>query len=519
MSSQHVVVVGAGIGGMSAATHLARQGMRVTVVEKNKRPGGRFDVLERDGHRFDAGPTLLVMPLIYESEFASLGADMNELLDLRRVDPTYHLFFDDGSKLALTSDLCALESQLEAIERGSFQGLLRYLEEGCRHYHVGVSKLVYRDFRKATDFFNLRNLPLLTQLKPMVPHYRHMARFFDSPRLKAAFTFQDVYMGLSPFEAPATFSMTPYSELAHGVWYPMGGMCQVVAALTQLAESAGVEFEYRSPVASIDVVDDRARGVVLERGRFIEADAVVANADLPYVYDRLLPPSQAARKLAGKRFSCSVVSFFWGVDKPYPDLPPHSLFLADDYRANFDSIIDDLTLPENPTVYVHSPARLDPAMAPPGQDTIIGIAPVGHLGENGDQDWSGIRDRARETLLGKLATIGAPDLAEHIKFETSFNPLSWRKRYNLMKGSTHGLCHNLSQLAYLRPHNRHSRYKNLYFVGASTHPGTGVPTAMVCGRLVATRLLEEQTDDFSPEGSTPARSASPAHGRRTRRRA
>ncbi len=492
MNSQHIIVIGAGLGGITTAAHLAQQGLRVTVIEKNGRAGGRCDQISREGHRFDTGPTLLVMPLLYEQEFASLGVNMRDVLDLVRVDPTYHLVFDDGSKLALTSDLNALETQMEAIEPDSFQGLLRYLEEGHRHYHLGIERLVNKDFRKATEFFNLRNLPLLTQLKPAMRHYSHMSSFFESPRLKAAFTFQDVYMGLSPFEAPATFSLMPYSELAHGVWYPKGGMYQVVNALMEIAQQAGVEFMFDTAVSHIDVVGNKTRGVVLENGRFLHADAVIANADLPYVYNNLLPPSKMAEKLNSKRFSCSVVSFFWGVDKTYPELPPHTLFLADDYRENFDSIIDDLTIPDNPSIYVHAPTRLDPSMAPAGQDTIIGIVPVGHMNEAEPQDWSVIRDRARESIFQRLTTIGITDLQDHIKFETNFSPLSWKKRYNLMKGSTHGLCHNMMQLGYLRPQNRHPQIENLYFVGASTHPGTGMPTAMVSGRLAAVRLLEEQ---------------------------
>ena len=249
---------------------------------------------------------------------------------------------------------------------------------------------------------------------------------------------------------------------------------------------------FDTAVSQIDVMGNKTRGVVLANGRFLPADAVVANADLPYVYNNLLPNDKMAKKLNKKRFSCSVISFFWGVDKQYPDLPPHTLFLADDYKENFDSIIDDLTIPDNPSVYVHAPTRLDPSMAPAGQDTIIGIVPVGHMNDVAPQDWRTIRDRARESVFQRLATIGITDLQDHIKFETNFSPLSWKKRYNLMKGSTHGLCHNMMQLGYLRPQNRHPQYENLYFVGASTHPGTGMPTAMVSGRLAAARLLEEQ---------------------------
>lgn len=491
MKSNSVIVIGAGVGGIVAATHLARRGIHVTVLEKNSRPGGRCDRFSRDGHLFDAGPTLLVMPLLYEAEFAALGTSLPEMLSLQRVDPTYHLVFDDGSKLALTSDMSSMQAQLEAFEPGSFPGLLRYMEEGHRHYHLGMEKLVNRDFRKASDFFNLGNLPILYQLKPLVNHYRNMSSYFDDPRLKAAFTFQDVYMGLSPFQAPATFSMMPYTELSHGVWYPKGGMYAIVEALMELARGAGVEFEFDAAVERIDVNGRQTRGVVLSDGRQVQAEAVLANADLPYVYNDLLPPDGEAERLAHKRFSCSVISFFWGVDKPYEGLPPHTLFLSQDYRENFEAIIRDLGLPANPCLYVHAPARLDRAMAPEGQDTLIAIVPVGHMSENGDQDWAAIRDEARQHVFRRLKTLGITDLEEHIKFEVNYTPLSWRKRYNLMKGSTHGLCHNLTQLAYFRPRNKHSRYQNLYFVGASTHPGTGLPTAMVSGRLAAERMADD----------------------------
>ncbi len=491
MKTKTVIVIGAGIGGMTAAIHLAKQGLHVTVLEKNSRPGGRCDRINQDGHHFDTGPTLLVMPLLYESEFAALGTSMREMLDLQRVDPTYHLVFDNGSQLALTSDMKSLQEQLESFEPGSFQGLLRYMDEGHRHYHLGIEKLVQPDFRKASDFFKLGNLPLLHQVKPLVKHYANMSTYFDDPRLKAAFTFQDVYMGLSPFEAPATFSMMPYTELAHGVWYPKGGMYQVVEALFSLAREAGVEFSFNTSVEQIEVNGQGTRGVLLADGKHLGADAVLANADLPYVYQNLLPQDGQAKKLARKRFSCSVISFFWGMDKPYETLPPHTLFLAEDYRENFESIIRDLGLPANPSLYVHAPARLDPSMAPQGQDTLIAIVPVGHMSANGEQDWGAIRDQARQHVFRRLRTLGITDLEEHIKFEVNFTPLSWRKRYNLVKGSTHGLCHNLTQLGYFRPDNRHPHYHNLYFTGASTRPGTGMPTAMVSGRQSAQRIVDD----------------------------
>ena len=491
MKKPKVIIIGAGIGGITAATHLAQRGCHVTVYEKNDQPGGRVDFIRRDGHSFDTGPTLLVMPLLYDSEFQALGTSLSESLDLVRVDPTYHLVFDDGSRLELTSDLKKLQNQLEEIEPGSTDGLLRYLEEVHRHYYQGVKGFVKQDFRTLFDFIHPRNIPLIFQVKPFTKHYRNMRRYFKNSRLKSAFTFQDVYMGLSPFDGPATFSLMPYSELAHGVYYPKGGMYTIVEVLMDLARKAGVEFVFDEEVLQIHSSGTRVSGISSVEYQNLEADLILANADLPYTVQQLLPDSVYARRLEHKRYSCSTFSFFWAVDKTYPQLAPHTLFLADDYKENFDSIIDNYTLPDNPSIYIHAPARLDPSMAPEGQDTLIGIAPVGHITDKVEQDWVELRERARREILNKMALLGINDLEEHIKFETSFIPPSWKNRYNLAKGATHGLSHNLFQLGWFRPDFQHPRYKNLYFTGASTRPGTGLPTAMVSGRMAANRICED----------------------------
>jgi phytoene desaturase len=491
MKSKSVVVIGAGVGGICAAIHLASHGLHVTVLEMNPNPGGRCDWIEREGHRFDTGPTLVVMKRVYEAEFAALGTPIDELLNLQQVDPTYHLVFDDGSRLALTSDMQSMRSQLEAIEPGAFEGFRRYHAEGERHYQIAMKKLVNKDFRRFTDFFALSNIPVIFQVRALINHYANVATYFKNPRLRAAFTFQDVYMGLSPFDGPATFSLMPYTELEHGVWYPQGGMYSIIEAMMALARQAGVEFAFDTTVEHIKVDSTHATGIDYEGNRHMDADIILANADLPYVYRSLLPDDGRAERLNRKQYSCSVVSFFWGVDKPYAMLPLHTLFLADDYRENFVSIIDELGLPANPSLYIHAPTRFEPRMAPLGEETLIAIVPVGHLSGNGEQDWDALTDQARQHVFRRLRTIGITDLEAHIKFETSFTPLSWRKRYNLVKGSTHGLSHNLTQLAYLRPANRHPQYRNVYFVGASTHPGTGIPTAMISARLVAKRILDE----------------------------
>jgi phytoene desaturase len=495
MRSKSVAVIGAGIGGIVAATHLAQHGLKVTVLEKNSRAGGRFDRLDRDGHHFDTGPTMVILKLLYESEFRALGVSIHDMVDLQRVDPGYRLVYDDGSQFSLDSDMKSIERQLETFETGSYQGLLRYIDEGRRHYEIGTEKLVNRDFRKASDFFSLKNIPLVYQLKPFVNHYRNMAAYFNDPRLKSAFTFQDVYVGLSPFEASAIFSMIPYSETIHGVWYPRGGMTRIVDALMELAHQAGVKFVFNSPVNRIETDGNTTHGVLLESGERVDVDIVLANADLPYVYNELLPPDKMNKKLARQKYSCSTISYFWGLDKTIPSLGLHTIFLPEDYRQNFEHITREHSLPSNPALYVHAPVRLDPSMAPPGQDTLVVIVPIGHMSDTRERNWKGIRDQAREKIFDRLAKFGIPGIESHIKFEITYTPPQWQKRYNLIKGATHGLSHALQQMAYFRPHNRHARYHNLYFVGASTHPGTGVPTAMISGRLVATRIIDELASD------------------------
>jgi phytoene desaturase len=485
------LVIGAGIGGIATAARLARNGYEVTVIEKNSRPGGRCDQLVREGHRFDIGPTLFLMPEVFAETFAALGERMEDHLDLRRIDPTYRVRFGDGTELALTANLQQMQQQLEAIEPGSFGGLLRYLSEGHRHYQMSLRYFVGRNFYSLFEYFSPRNLPLLFQLKALVKHYDNIGNYFDDPRLKAAFTFQNMYLGLSPYDAPATFSLLQYTELADGVWFPMGGMYRVIESLVAIAEKLGVRFLYDAPAREIEVSGTRATAVILEDGRRFTADLIVANADLPYVYDKLLHDKEETRRLEDKKYTCSAIMFYWGVDKVYPQLQHHNVFLADEYRASFDRIFRDFTLPDEPSFYVHAPARTDPDAAPDGEDTLMVLVPVGHLSEEVRQDWPALQAKARQAVFDGLRPLGIADLQEHIKFEVSYTPQDWQSQYNLAKGAAFGLSHNFLQVGYLRPQNKHRSLENLYFAGASTHPGTGLPIVLLSARLTTERILHD----------------------------
>lgn len=499
------LVIGAGIGGIATAARLAKNGYDVTVLEKEFTPGGRCNQIVRDGHRFDIGPTLFLMPEIWEETFASLGEKMSDHLDLKRIDPTYKVHFDDGLRLELTSNIGDMQTQLEKVEKTAFTGFLNYIAEGGKHYKMSVEKFVGRNFYNIFEYFSLGNLPLLFQLKALQKHYANVGNYFKDERLKAAFTFQNMYLGLSPYDAPATYSLLQYTELAEGVWYPMGGMYAGIQALVKVAEKLGVKFIYNTPVKKILTNGNKVLGVTLENGTPLTADIFVGNADLPYIYKELLPNKAEAKKLEDKLYTCSTIMFYWGVDKEYKQIAHHNVFLGGDYKASFDQIFNDHTLPDVPSFYVHAPARTDKAAAPQGQDTLYVLVPVGHLDARSEQDWDAMVNRARETVFKRLAKeMGATDLREHIKFEIVYQPKVWKERFNLEKGSAFGLSHNFMQVGFLRPQNRHKQYKNLYFAGASTHPGTGLPIVLLSARLTTERILKEKSTIAVQKANQPA---------------
>jgi phytoene desaturase len=282
-----------------------------------------------------------------------------------------------------------------------------------------------------------------------------------------------------------------YTELADGVWFPIGGLYRAIESLASIAEAQGVRFIYNTPVKQIEVDGRRATAVVLQDGSRFSADVIVANADLPYVYRHLLPDLAEAERLERMKYTCSAIMFYWGVDKVYPQLGTHNVFLAGDYRASFDQIFKDHSLPDAPSFYVHAPTRTDSAAAPSGQDTLFVLVPVGHLDDAAGQDWAALQSQARSTVLRRLADMGLADLEEHLKFEVSYTPQDWLTMYNLAKGAAFSLSHDFWQVGYLRPQNRHPRYRNLYFVGGSTHPGTGLPIVLLSARLTTERILKE----------------------------
>ena len=484
------VIIGAGIGGIATSVYLSRNGYSVRVYEKNPAPGGRCGQLIRDGHRFDMGATMLIMPGIYREIFQSLEIPLFENNDITPLENLYKIYFDNNEVIAFTSDEKRMESQLEEIEPGSFKKSQKYVADGYEIFNIGINKLIGRNFYNIFQFANFRNIGMLVKLKTYISNYRYAAGFFRNTHLRMAYTFQNIYVGQSPFNSPALFSMVPAAELTEGSFFPAGGMFSVVQKLLTAAEAGGVQFHYNKPVKRIKVNRRKAESVIFDDESEVSADIIVANADLPYVYRKLLPGSIKSRRLDNLKYSCSAICYHWGLDKIYPQLGHHSVFLSDKFREGLDSIFKDKSVSDHPSFYIHAPTRTDPSAAPENQDTLSFIVGAGHVDKMKKQDWDSIKDKTRTALIKRLKQLGLEDIEDHIKFEICVTPENWEHACNISRGSVFGsLAHNLLQMGYFRPHNRHSRYKNLYFVGGSTHPGNGIPNILISAKLTAERIL------------------------------
>jgi phytoene desaturase len=487
-NSKSVIVIGAGIGGIATAGYFAKRGHDVTIFEKNAFAGGRCGNFVKDGHRFDTGATFLMMPWIYERTFSSVGKIMKDEIDLLRIDPIYKIKFRGEKEIRYTSDLAKLQSQLEKIETGSYRKFLRLMDVGYRVYKDSM-QLIDRNYYNLFDLAILKYPLLLYRYKAFHNHYRFISRYFKSKELRALFTFQNLYLGQNPFTASGLYFMLPFMELADGVLFPKGGMHTIAESLLSAGKQDGVKVLLNSPVKKIEVNKSTARGITLEDGSFHPADIIVANADLPYVYKNLLPGSRKANHFNRLKYSCSAVVFHWGIDKVFPQLLQHTVFVSDKHKESCDQIFKDKVLPDEPSIYVHSPVRSDKSAAPENQDSITAIVHTGNIKDPLQYDWEELRNQARKLVFKRFEEEGMTDFEKHIKFEVCFTPESWDKTFNLTKGGTFGsLGHNILQMGFLRPGNQHKKYRNLFFVGGSTQPGSGMPLALTSAKLVNERI-------------------------------
>lgn len=489
--SKTAIIIGAGIGGIATAVHLSKNGYKVDIYEKNSSPGGRCGQLIREGHRFDLGATMLMMPGIYREAFESLGIPLFEKGDISPLEDLYRIWFDDDEILEFSPNAEKMKKQLEKIEPGSFARSQKYVSVGYEIFKIGMSRLIGRNFYNFFQFAKPSNIGLLIKLKTYISNWAYAKKFFRNRHLLMAYTFQNIYVGQSPFTSPALFSMVPAAELIEGSFFPEGGMFAIVEKLLSAARSNGVTIHYKKAAKKLNVNGNRVESVQLDDGTELKADVVVANADLPYVYRELLPDKRKSRRIDNLNYSCSAICFHWGLNKTYPQLAHHNVFLSDHFEEGLERIFKDKTVSDSPSFYVHAPCRSDQSAAPAGHDTLSFIVGAGHVDESKKQDWEKIKLKTREAIIKRLKQAGLEDIEDHIKFEICYTPGTWESACNITRGSVFGsVGHNIMQMGWFRPHNRHSRYRNLFFTGGSTHPGNGIPNVLLSAKLTSERILK-----------------------------
>lgn len=481
-----VALIGAGVGGLAAAARLAHAGFEVDVFEKGKGPGGRANQFDLDGYKFDTGPTLLLMPEVLDETFRSVGRHYGDYLHLQRCDPNYRIHFRDGSDVTFSTDLVQMQRELERIEPGVFPRYLKFLSRGELQYRTSVEHFVGRNFDHVGQMFTPANFKRVLDMRALNNMYKEVSRTFHDDRLRAAMTFQTMYLGISPFESPAVYGLLPYTELAVGIWFPKGGMYAVPLAMEKLARELGARFHYRTPVQRILTDGNRAKGVMLEGGEKVDADLVLCNADLPWAYENLLGEGSAPKSLRRMKYTSGTYMIYAGVKKKLPELQHHNVMFGNDYAGAFDDIFQKGRVPADPSFYVNIPSRTDAALAPAGKDAMYILVPVPN--QDANLDWSVEGPKLREKIFARLKELGHGDLERHIEVEKVFTPDDMAAEWNLARGAAFGLSHHFTQVGPFRPTNQDPKLKNLFFVGASTQPGTGVPMVMLSARLVFERM-------------------------------
>lgn len=499
MSKQHAVVIGAGFGGLSAAAHLAKGGFRVTLLERNSWVGGRAQVLESEGYRFDMGPSWYWMPGEHDRWFSDLGFDRRDFYDLTRVDPSYRVYYGDtdpGEReniVDIPADIESAAEVFESYETGAGAKLKRYLTDSKHKYDLALTHFIYRNYRTLFDFVNWTSIRNAGALDIHRSYAGLVHGHFSHPYLRKILEFPVVFLGSSAATTPAVYTLMNYVDFVLGTWYPDGGFARVATSMRSVCESLGVEFRLETEVIGLKTEGHEVTRVLFRNDcdeDEMEADVVVANADYPHVELELLPEQRRSfsRNVWNRKaLSPAVLNFYVGFDTSIPELTHHTFFFDADWDTHFDSVYKNPRWIEEPLFYLHVPSKSDPNVAPQGHEAVYILVPIAP----GLEDTPERRERYFELVMDRMEARTGAALREHVVFRRSYSINDFRHDYNAYRGTAFGLGQTLLQTAYFRPANRSKKLSNLYYCGHYTVPGTGTTMSTISGIMVAQRIFEE----------------------------
>lgn len=487
--SKHVVIIGAGPGGLAAALQLANSGLRVTVLERQNYVGGRTSAIHDQGFTFDRGPTFFLYPRILQEIFASIGRDLYKEIPMKRLDPQYRLAFADGGRIDATPNVARLKEEVARICPRDANYVDAFLRDN-RTKLDRFAPILENEFPCWKSLFTPQMLSLLPLLKVHRSLEQDLRSYFSDPRVRLSFSFQSKYLGMSPFQCPSLFTILSYLEYEYGVFHPMGGCNYVSVRMAEIAKEMGVDIRLNEEVRELRFQGRKVTGVVTERGLY-ETDAIVINADFSRAMLRLVPeslrPTWKNSKLGRTKFSCSTYMLYLGV-KGEVDSPHHVIYFSSDYEQNLKDITNNYRLSPDPSFYLQNACVTDPGLAPPGCSALYCLIPVPHLHPN--LDWRSEAPKLRKVAFEQMAKLGLKDLESRIVVEHQYTPDDW-EAMEILRGATFSMAHTLDQMLFLRPQNRYQDLDGVYLVGGSTHPGSGLPVIYSSARITCRALTRD----------------------------
>jgi phytoene desaturase len=491
----HAVVIGSGFGGLAAAVRLGARGYRVTVLEKLDAPGGRAYVHRQDGFTFDAGPTVVTAPFLFEELWELAGKRLADDVDLRPVAPFYRIRFHDGATFDYTGDAAAMRAEVARLAPGDVDGYERFVRMSEEIFRVGFDQLADAPFGSWTSM--ARILPDMVKLQSYRTVYGLVAKYVKDERLRQVLSFHPLLVGGNPFSTTSIYTLIAFLERKWGVHFPIGGTGALVQGLCKLIEGQGGAVRCGAAVEQILVENQRARGVLLASGERLAADVVVSNADSAWTY-RYLVPKEARRRWTDRRidkqrYSMGLFVWYFGTKRQYPDVAHHTIMLGPRYKGLLDDIFVRHVLADDFSLYLHRPTATDPSLAPDGCDAFYVLSPVPNLLSG--TDWSATAERYRTSIQELLGSTVLPGLKENLVTSRILTPQDFQDRLSSFRGAAFGMEPVLTQSAYFRPHNQSEDIERLYLVGAGTHPGAGLP-----GVLSSARVLDKVVPDAAALG-------------------
>ncbi len=490
MPAPTAIVIGAGFGGLASAIRLSCKGYRVQVLDKLDAPGGRAYVHRQDGFTFDAGPTIITAPHLLEELWTLCGRKFADDITLKRMEPFYRLRFDDGSWFDYSGDEETMRREIARFNPADLPGYERFIEAADQAYRLGFEELGHKSFNRITDL--LAALPSMVRMQAWESLYSMVAKYIRDPKLRIVFSFHPLLIGGNPFSVTRVYSLINTLERRWGVHWAMGGTGALVQGLVKLLEERGVDIRLNAPVTRIRVEGRRATGVVLQDGEVLDADIVVSNGDAAWTYRNLIDPHERThwtdRRIDSRKYSMSLFVWYFGTNRRWEDVPHHMIMLGPRYKELLDDMFRKLKLTDDYSLYLHRPSATDPGVAPPGCDAFYVLAPVPHLGSG--TDWQREAEGYRKKIQRTLESTVLPGLGEHIVTSRIMTPQDFHDRLWSHRGAAFGMEPVLLQSAWFRPHNHSEDVRNLYMVGASTHPGAGVPGVLMSARAMAESIPE-----------------------------